>query len=205
MCGARDQPAASTRQLLSTLAKTIGGKSDILQLKACGGWILIVGLIYTVREFVHMLYAIKTVFSSYSNQFRVTRKYQYHRIDTLPAMASGEEKQLYFEKQSSPTSSTVEPGAEAGQVGELRRRWPGFSLEVQKEESSFAKTKGASNADFDPIPPSKRTWNWGAYVAYWMADAWAVSNWEVGQSIATPATALYMKCDTTDTVIKLPQ
>ena len=65
----------------------------------------------------------------------------------------------------------------------VKRRFPGFSLEVRQEESSFATTKSASNADFDPIPPSKRTWNWGAYVAYWMADAWAVSNWEVGELI----------------------
>lgn len=56
-----------------------------------------------------------------------------------------------------------------------------FSLAVDQEPSSFAATPNASNADFDPIPPSKRTWHTGAYVAYWMADAWAVSNWEVGQ------------------------
>ena len=99
-------------------------------------------------------------------------------------MASSDEKpRFYNEKQdASPTSSQVEP-AEVGAVGKLRRRLPGFSLEVRREESSFAKTKGASNADFDPIPPSKRTWNWGAYVAYWMADAWAVSNWEVASSM----------------------
>lgn len=91
-------------------------------------------------------------------------------------MASG----FYNEKQASQTSSSsVEPVA-VGHVGKLRSRLPGFSLEVHQEESSFAVTKNASNADFDPIPPSKRTWNWGAYVAYWMADAWAVSNWEVG-------------------------
>jgi NCS1 family nucleobase:cation symporter-1 len=46
-----------------------------------------------------------------------------------------------------------------------------------KEPSSFATNPNASNADFDPIPPSNRTWTWKAYVAYWMADAWAVSNW----------------------------
>ena len=95
-------------------------------------------------------------------------------------MASGDEKQFFSEKQS-PVSSEVEP-AHTGQVGKLRRRLPGFSLEVRQEPSSFAKTARASNADFDPIPPSKRTWNWFAYVAYWMADAWAVSNWEVGES-----------------------
>jgi NCS1 family nucleobase:cation symporter-1 len=78
-------------------------------------------------------------------------------------------------------ASAFEP-VEAGHVSVLKRRLPGFSLQVRHEESSFAATESTSNADFDPIPPSKRTWNWGAYVAYWMADAWAVSNWEVGES-----------------------
>lgn len=97
-------------------------------------------------------------------------------------MASGDSKTYYTDaKDASPVSSSREV-AEVGRVGKLRSRFPGFSLEVRQEESSFAATKNASNADFDPIPPSKRTWNWGAYVAYWMADAWAVSNWEVGRS-----------------------
>ncbi|RMY68978.1 hypothetical protein D0863_06756 [Hortaea werneckii] len=88
------------------------------------------------------------------------------------------------EKDASPVSSAVETGPPvAGHVSKLRSRWPGFSLEVHQESSSFAASKNASNADFDPIPPSKRTWNWGAYVAYWMADAWAVSNWEVASSM----------------------
>ena len=95
-------------------------------------------------------------------------------------MASSDNKGFYSEKQASPASSAVEQNVGTGQVGKLRSRLPGFSLEVRQEPSSFATTKNASNADFDPIPPSKRTWNWGAYVAYWMADAWAVSNWEVG-------------------------
>lgn len=90
----------------------------------------------------------------------------------------------FYESKISPVSSNVDHIADqpvaTGQVGNLRRRLPGFSLEVRQEPSSFAATKAASNADFDPIPPSKRTWNWGAYIAYWMADAWAVSNWEVG-------------------------
>ena len=100
-------------------------------------------------------------------------------------MATTDEKpQFYTDKDTSPPSSAISPaGAETGTVSKLRSRLPGFSLEVRREESSFAKTKGASNADFDPIPPSKRTWNWGAYVAYWMADAWAVSNWEVASSM----------------------
>lgn len=97
-------------------------------------------------------------------------------------MASPDDKLIYDEKN---TSSAVEP-VEVGRVSALKRRLPKFSLEVRQEESSFAVTKNASNADFDPIPPSKRTWNWGAYVAYWMADAWAVSNWEVGESSMIP-------------------
>jgi NCS1 family nucleobase:cation symporter-1 len=84
------------------------------------------------------------------------------------------------EKNGSPTASAVE-SVKGGHVSGIKKRFPRFSLEVRQEESSFAASKNASNADFDPIPPSKRTWNWGAYVAYWMADAWAVSNWEVGK------------------------
>ncbi|KAK4616988.1 uncharacterized protein CLAFUR5_04955 [Fulvia fulva] len=60
---------------------------------------------------------------------------------------------VFYDHKSSPVPSAFEPAT------------------VGHEESSFAVTKSASNADFDPIPPSKRTWNWGAYVAYWMADA----------------------------------
>lgn len=100
-------------------------------------------------------------------------------------MASYDNKGFYEEKNGSPASSAVESDSvKAGHVSGLKRRLPAFSLEVRQEPSSFAATKNASNADFDPIPPSKRTWNWGAYVAYWMADAWAVSNWEVGESPA---------------------
>lgn len=86
-----------------------------------------------------------------------------------------DEKDVYQVNSDSP----VEVG-HSSKVG-LKQRLR-FSWEVRQEESSFAKSKNASNADFDPIPPSKRTWNWMAYVAYWMADAWAVSNWEVGKS-----------------------
>jgi NCS1 family nucleobase:cation symporter-1 len=91
-------------------------------------------------------------------------------------MASDEKKGFYDGDTGSPT------GAEPATTGHVskRRGLPGFSWTVRQEESSFAATKNASNADFDPIPPSKRTWNTGAYVAYWMADAWAVSNWQVG-------------------------
>lgn len=91
-------------------------------------------------------------------------------------MPSSEEKSFDNEKNTTSASEPVE-------VGRVSKRRLPFSLEVRQEESSFAVTKNASNADFDPIPPSKRTWNWGAYIAYWMADAWAVSNWEVGESL----------------------
>ncbi|KAF2210985.1 hypothetical protein CERZMDRAFT_44015 [Cercospora zeae-maydis SCOH1-5] len=96
-------------------------------------------------------------------------------------MESGEKGPFYDVKSTSPPHSAYEPIV--GHVGNLRNRLPGFSLTVRQEESSFATTKGASNADFDPIPPSKRTWTWAAYVAYWMADAWAVSNWQVASSM----------------------
>jgi NCS1 family nucleobase:cation symporter-1 len=97
-------------------------------------------------------------------------------------MSSNDNKLFSDEKNDSPATSAVEP-LETGRVTSLKRRLPHFNLVVRQEDSSFAVTKRASNADFDPIPPSKRTWNWGAYVAYWMADAWAVSNWEVASSM----------------------
>jgi NCS1 family nucleobase:cation symporter-1 len=93
--------------------------------------------------------------------------------------SSDDNKSSINEKYGAPSTSAVDPVA-AGQVSKRRFN---FSLAVHQEESSFAASKNASNADFDPIPPSKRTWNWGAYVAYWMADAWAVSNWEVASSM----------------------
>ena len=77
-------------------------------------------------------------------------------------------------------SFSAEP-AELGYTSNVHKRRFGFKLVVDQEPSSFAATPSASNADFDPIPPSKRTWGTGAYVAYWMADGWAVSSWEVGQ------------------------
>lgn len=89
-------------------------------------------------------------------------------------MAAMEEKGPHYEGYA----SSSEP-AEAGSTQPVKRSR--FSLAVDQEPSSFAATPNASNADFDPIPPSKRTWHAGAYVAYWMADAWAVSNWEVGR------------------------
>lgn len=76
---------------------------------------------------------------------------------------------------------SVDGDASSTGIGQSRPIRRGrFSLAVDQEPSSFAATPSASNADFDPIPPSKRTWGVGAYIAYWMADAWAVSNWEVG-------------------------
>ncbi|KAG9857132.1 hypothetical protein KCU98_g1627, partial [Aureobasidium melanogenum] len=83
---------------------------------------------------------------------------------------------------SGAVTHTVEP-IQMGDSSTYKRRVPGFKLAVDQEPSSFATNPNASNADFDPIPPSKRTWTWKAYVAYWMADAWAVSNWEVASSM----------------------
>ncbi|THW90494.1 hypothetical protein D6D15_04518 [Aureobasidium pullulans] len=83
---------------------------------------------------------------------------------------------------SGEVSHTVEP-VQMGDSSAYKRRFTGFKLAVDQEPSSFATNPNASNADFDPIPPSNRTWTWKAYVAYWMADAWAVSNWEVASSM----------------------
>ena len=118
--------------------------------------------------------------TSFEVSFALTR--YYYRIPTSPTMASYDNKEFFEEKNASQASSAE--SVQVGRVSGLKRRLPAFSLEVRQEPSSFAATKNASNADFDPIPPSKRTWNWGAYVAYWMADAWAVSNWEVGEDPA---------------------
>lgn len=114
-------------------------------------------------------------------------------------MASYNEKYSY-DAEKRPSQVVNEP-VEAGQVSGFRRRLPKFSLEVRQEESSFAATKNASNADFDPIPPSKRTWNWGAYVAYWMADAWAVSNWEVGKYLVAWCGCRARKSSDSDTIV----
>jgi len=60
-----------------------------------------------------------------------------------------------------------------------------FSLRVKQSASSFAPGAAGSNADFDPVPPSRRTWGPLSFVAYWMADAWAISNFEVGSSMVS--------------------
>ncbi|KAB5515364.1 permease for cytosine/purines, uracil, thiamine, allantoin-domain-containing protein [Coniochaeta sp. 2T2.1] len=98
-------------------------------------------------------------------------------------MATDEAKGYVDDKVSHSPGSPAASDVEVGHASGLKRRFPGFSLAVHQEESSFATTKNASNADFDPIPPSKRTWTWKAYIAYWMADAWAVSNWQVASSM----------------------
>ncbi|KAK5688816.1 hypothetical protein LTS10_000794 [Elasticomyces elasticus] len=87
----------------------------------------------------------------------------------------------YDYKGNGQYESSAEP-VEVGQTSRLKKRF-GFHLAVDQEPSSFAATPAASNADFDPVPPSKRTWGTWAFVAYWMADAWAVSNWEVASSM----------------------
>lgn len=82
----------------------------------------------------------------------------------------------------SPETSSAEP-YEVGESYNAPKSRFHFSLAVDQEPSSFARTPAASNADFDPIPPSKRTWGTMAFFAYWMADGWAVSNWQVASSM----------------------
>lgn len=84
-------------------------------------------------------------------------------------------------EKASPGTSSAEP-YEVGESYSAPKSRFHFSLVVDQEPSTFARTPAASNADFDPIPPSKRTWGTMAYFAYWMADGWAVSNWQVGES-----------------------
>lgn len=85
-------------------------------------------------------------------------------------MATYEKGAVVDEKYISSASSSVDP-IEVHDSSSASVKRPRFSWAVRQEESSFAATKNASNADFDPIPPSRRTWGWLAFVAYWMADA----------------------------------
>lgn len=35
----------------------------------------------------------------------------------------------------------------------------------------------------DPVPPQQRTWSTLNYVAYWVSDATAISNWQLASSM----------------------
>jgi len=107
--------------------------------------------------------------------------------------ASGGEK-------TGPVASSPEP-YEVGQSYTSPKRRFRFSLTVDQEPSSFARTAAASNADFDPVPPSKRTWGSAAFFAYWMADGWAVSNWQVGELLPVAQWSSCF-CAATDTTIQ---
>ncbi len=68
------------------------------------------------------------------------------------------------EKDASPVSPAVETGPPvAGHVSKLRGRWPGFSLEVHQDPSSFAASKNASNA-----PRAKPGWPSTKFVTGWV-------------------------------------
>lgn len=96
-------------------------------------------------------------------------------------------------EKASPGTSSAEP-YEVGESYSAPKSRFHFSLKVDQEPSTFARTPAASNADFDPIPPSKRTWGTMAYFAYWMADGWAVSNWQVGESFCAGSLASVRDC-----------
>jgi NCS1 family nucleobase:cation symporter-1 len=98
-------------------------------------------------------------------------------------------------EKASPVASSPEP-YEVGQTYTSPKRRFHFSLAVDQEPSSFARTAAASNADFDPVPPSKRTWGSAAFFAYWMADGWAVSNWQVGESLFVARRSSYARAVT---------
>lgn len=108
--------------------------------------------------------------------------------------ASGGEK-------AGPVASSPEP-YEVGQSYTSPKHRFRFSLTVEQEPSSFARTAAASNADFDPVPPSKRTWGSAAFFSYWMADGWAVSNWQVGELLSVARSSNFV-CAVTDTFTQL--
>lgn len=66
----------------------------------------------------------------------------------------------------------------------VRNRRFNFGLKLTPQPSRFAPGSKVTNHDFDPTPPSERTWNTRAFLSFWMADAWAVSMLQSGSSIA---------------------
>ncbi|KAK9461358.1 permease for cytosine/purines, uracil, thiamine, allantoin-domain-containing protein [Lipomyces oligophaga] len=40
-----------------------------------------------------------------------------------------------------------------------------------------------SNADLDPVPPERRTWNWWHYISYWISDNFTPSGWRKAASL----------------------
>lgn len=59
------------------------------------------------------------------------------------------------------------------------------SWALPKQESSIAPREVWTNADQDPVPPEKLTWDKWAIVVYWFSDLVTVSGWEAASSIVT--------------------
>lgn len=59
------------------------------------------------------------------------------------------------------------------------------SWKLPKQSSSIAPPDIWTNADQDPVPPEKRTWDGFAFVMYWFSDLVTVSGWSAPASILT--------------------
>lgn len=59
------------------------------------------------------------------------------------------------------------------------------SWKLPKQESSIAPPDVWTNADQDPVPPEKLTWNQWTFVTYWFSDMVTLSGWEAASSIVT--------------------
>ncbi|KAF2092331.1 NCS1 nucleoside transporter [Saccharata proteae CBS 121410] len=66
----------------------------------------------------------------------------------------------------------------------MRFRHPS-SWALPKQSSSIAPSYVWSNADQDPVPVEKRTWNGYAFIMYWFSDLVTVSGWSAASSIMT--------------------
>lgn len=59
------------------------------------------------------------------------------------------------------------------------------SWKLPKQESSFAPPDVWTNADQDPVPPEKLTWDEWTFVTYWFSDMVSISGWAAASSILT--------------------
>lgn len=59
------------------------------------------------------------------------------------------------------------------------------SWKLPKQTSSIAPPDVWTNADQDPVPREKQTWDGFAFVLYWFSDLVTVSQWSAPASVLT--------------------
>ena len=69
-----------------------------------------------------------------------------------------------------------------------------FSWKLSKQTSSIAPPDVWTNADMDPVPPEKRTWDTGAFITYWFSDLVTIATWSSGSAIITLGTIRFRIC-----------